>query len=96
MGVKVTDAELNGRVAQIAMQQGERPERLLEQFRGSGMLGELMVQIRESKTADRLVAKAAVSEIPAEEWNRLVEAKAAESAKPAGQGSPKKGSAKSK
>ena len=97
MGVKVTDAELNGRVSQIAMQQGERPERLFEQFRSSGMLGELMVQIRESKTADRLVAKAAVTEIAAEEWNRLVEAKAAaasggEAAKPAG----KKGAAKSK
>jgi trigger factor len=95
MGVKVTDAELNGRVSQIAMQQGERPERLFEQFRSSGMLGELMVQIRESKTADRLVAKATVTEIPAEEWNRLVEAKAAAAA-PAGAQAGKKSSAKSK
>jgi hypothetical protein len=78
------------------MQQGERPERLFEQFRSSGMLGELMVQIRESKTADRLVSKAKVTEIAAEEWNKLVEAKAAASgtdaAKPAG----KKGASKSK
>jgi len=77
MGVQVTEAELNGRVAQIAMQQGERPEKLLEQLRQSGMLGELMVQIRESKVADRLLLKAAVTEISAEEWNREVDAKSA-------------------
>jgi len=70
--VEVSDQEVNGRIAAIAMQRGVRPDKLRTELVQSGRLGELTAQIREHKAADRVIDRANVTEIPAEEWNKLV------------------------
>jgi len=75
--VQVSQEEINGRVAQIAHQRGERPEKLRSQFAQEGRLQQIGMQIREHKALDRVLDKAQVEEISADEWNELVEKKAA-------------------
>ncbi len=73
--VDVTDGELNGRIAMIARQQNMRPADLRKELEKSGRIQEVALGIREAKVADRVIAKATVSDVPAEEWNKEVETK---------------------
>lgn len=75
LGVEATDAEVNGRIAMIARQRGTRPAELRTELEKTGRLSELALQIREHKAADRVIAKATITDIPAEEWNALLEAR---------------------
>lgn len=76
-GVEVSDQEVNGRIAQIAAQRGVRPEQLRAEMIQSGAVQQLAIQIREHKSADRVIDKASVTEIPADEWNVIAEEKSA-------------------
>jgi len=84
LGVEATDAEVNGRIAMIARQRGTRPAELRAELEKGGRLGELALQIREHKAADRVIAKATITDIPAEDWNAQLEAKSAGGAKAGG------------
>ncbi|MDA1007799.1 MAG: trigger factor [Planctomycetota bacterium] len=77
LGVEVSDAELNGRVAMMARQRNVRPDKLRAELTESGAINELATSIREAKTADRVVSRATVTDVPAEEWNKIVEARTA-------------------
>jgi trigger factor len=77
--VEVSDQEVNGRIAAIAMQRGVRPDQLRTELVQSNRLGELAAQIRENKAADRVIDRANVTEIPAEEWNKAAREKQGES-----------------
>ena len=57
--IEVTDGEVNGRIAMIAMQQGRRPEKLRQQMSRSGELDQIYLQLREQKTLDAILEKAA-------------------------------------
>jgi trigger factor len=81
LGVEATDAEVNGRIAMIARQRGTRPAELRAELEKNGRLSELALQIREHKAADRVIAKATITDIAAEEWNAQLEARNASSAK---------------
>jgi trigger factor len=70
--VAVSEQEINGRIAAIAMQRGERPAALRAELARQGRLQEIADQIREHKALDRLVHKAKVTDITAAEWNKLV------------------------
>jgi trigger factor len=72
--VDVSEQEVNGRVATIALQHGQRPDQVRSELSRAGRLGEVARMIRHQKAADRVIAKAVIREIPADEWNRLVEA----------------------
>jgi cell division protein FtsL len=50
----------------------------------SGRLNELALSIREAKVLDRVLAKAKVTDIKAEEWNTLVAERQKAAAKSAG------------
>ena len=76
MRVDVTEGELNGRVAMIARQQNMRPAELRKELEQSGRIQEVALGIREAKVADRVIARATVTDVPAEDWNKEVEAKA--------------------
>ncbi|MCE9620117.1 MAG: trigger factor [Planctomycetes bacterium] len=69
MKIDVTEAELNARIAGIAMQRGTRPDQLRNEIEKAGKLNELAHSIREHKTADRILEKAKFTDIPAEQWN---------------------------
>ena len=74
--IEVNDQEINGRIAMIARQRGERPEAVRTELQKSGGIQEIARQIVEHKAADRIVDQASVTDIPAEEWNELAKEKA--------------------
>ena len=72
LGVDVGEAEVNGQIAQMARGRGMRPDAMRAELQKSGRINELALSIREAKVLDRVLAKAAVTDIAAEEWNTLV------------------------
>jgi trigger factor len=64
--VEVGENELNGRIAQIAMQQGRRPEKLRQEMMQQGQIEQVYLQIREHKTLDKIVEQAKVTEVEAD------------------------------
>jgi trigger factor len=61
--IDVSDSEVNGRIAAIAMQYGRRPEKLRTQFEQQGQLEQLFLQIRDGKVVDKLLETAKVTEV---------------------------------
>jgi trigger factor len=61
--VDVDESELNGRIAILAAQRGERPEKLKQTMAKDGSLANLYVQMREQKAVDKLLEKAQVEEV---------------------------------
>ncbi len=51
--IDVSEAELNGRIAMLAMQQGERPEKLKQQMSKDTTLANLYIQMREEKAVEQ-------------------------------------------
>ncbi|MGD9688218.1 MAG: trigger factor [Phycisphaerales bacterium] len=68
LGVRVSEQEINGRIAQMAMERNERPENLRQQLIKSNQVGAVFQQIREHKTMDAILSKAKVTDVPAEEF----------------------------
>lgn len=79
--VQVSEEEVNGRIASIAAQRNMRPDQVRKELAQSNQIYEVAHQIREQKAADRVIDKAEITEISAEEWNAMVEEKRAASKK---------------
>ena len=62
--IEVSEAELNGVVAQIAAQYGRRPERLREELAREGRLETLQNQIRDERAVDKILEMAEVVDAP--------------------------------
>jgi FKBP-type peptidyl-prolyl cis-trans isomerase (trigger factor) len=84
LGIEVGEGEVNGQVAQMARARGMRPDQMRAELQQSGRLNELALSIREAKVLDRVLAKAKVTDIKAEEWNTLVAERQKAAAKSAG------------
>lgn len=67
--VQVTEGELNARVAQIAAERGESPEKMREQLIRSGQVNFLVQQVREHKAMDAALAKASIEEVPGDAYD---------------------------
>jgi FKBP-type peptidyl-prolyl cis-trans isomerase (trigger factor) len=76
LGVKVTEGEMNGQVARMAAGRGERPEKLRAELARTNQLGSVYQQIREHKTMDAILGKGAITEMPVDEFNKKMGAKA--------------------
>jgi trigger factor len=63
--VEASEAEVNGQIAMIAVQQNRRPEKLRQQLQRSGELEHLFLQVREQKTLDKILEKAKIVEVDA-------------------------------
>ncbi len=59
----VDEAELNGRIAMLAAQRGERPERVKQEMSKDGSLANLYIQMREQKALDKVLESANVEEV---------------------------------
>jgi trigger factor len=70
--IQVSEQEINGRIAMMAAQRSMRPEQLRQQLMQANRIGEIAMQVRDHKTADRAIAECKVTEITAEEWRKLV------------------------
>jgi len=71
--IQISEAEVNGRIAQIAAQRRERPDLVRDQLIKNGAIQGVAQQVREHKTLDFILSKAAVEEVSAEqfsEWAR--------------------------
>lgn len=61
--VDIDEAELNGRVALLAAQRGQRPEKLKQEMAKDGSLQNLYVQMREQKAIDKILETALIEEV---------------------------------
>jgi len=61
--VDVSEEEVNGYIAQLAIQQGQRPERMREQMMRDGSLAQLRLQVREDKCVAKLLESANITEV---------------------------------
>lgn len=77
LNVGVTEQEINFRIAQMAQQRGVRPDRLRAELIQNNQINGIYTQLGEHKTLDAIVAKATVSEMPADEFNKLMKDEAA-------------------
>ncbi|MCX5635313.1 MAG: trigger factor [Planctomycetota bacterium] len=66
LGIEVTDEEVNGHVAQMAVQRGQRPERLREDMLRDGTLAQFKLEVREEKCIAKLLETAKITEIEPE------------------------------
>lgn len=79
--VQVTEEELTGRVNQIAAERGVRPEQLVNELRQRNQGQMLIQQLREHKTLDAILAKAKTTDMPVDEFNKLMAKRAGERVK---------------
>jgi trigger factor len=70
--VGVEEAEMNGRIAQIAAERGMRPDKLRQEIIQRNQVGVIYQQIRDHKTMDAILKMAKVTEMPADEFNRAM------------------------
>ena len=64
--IDVSEEELNGHIAQLAIQQGQRPERMREEMVRNGSLAQFRLQVRENKCVAKLLESAKITEIEPE------------------------------
>jgi trigger factor len=69
--VTVSEMETNARIAQIASQNGSRPEQLRAELAQRGQLDQITAMVREDKAADQLVAACTTKEMAVEDWHEL-------------------------
>lgn len=74
LNIQVTEGEINGRIAQMASERGVRPESLRQEMIQRNQVYGIFQQIREHKTFDALLSKAAITDMPVEEFNKSMEA----------------------
>jgi trigger factor len=67
LGIDVTEEEINGHIAQVAVQRGQRPEKLKEQMERDGSLSQFRLDVRQSKCISKLLESANISEQAPEE-----------------------------
>jgi trigger factor len=67
LDVDVNEEEINGHIAQVAMQRGQRPEKLKEQMERDGSLAQFRLDIRQSKCINKLLETANIAEQKPEE-----------------------------
>jgi len=66
LGISVSEEELNGYIAQVAIQRRQRPERLREEMERDGSLGQFKLQVRENKCVAKMLESAKITEVEAE------------------------------
>jgi trigger factor len=59
----VSEEELNGRIALLAIQKGERPEKMKQEMSKDGSLASLYIQMREQKALDEILKSAVIEEV---------------------------------
>ncbi len=60
--IEVSDEEVNGHIAQLAIQRGQRPEKMKEQMERDGSLSQFKLEIRQNKCISKLLESATITE----------------------------------
>ncbi|MFQ6035616.1 MAG: trigger factor [Sedimentisphaerales bacterium] len=64
--IDVTEEEINGHIARLAIQRRQRPERMREEMQRDGSLAQFSLQVRENKCIAKLLESANITEKKAE------------------------------
>jgi len=62
LGIDVSEEEINGHIAQIALQRGQRPERMREQMERDGSLAQFKLEVRQNNCIAKLLETAKITE----------------------------------
>jgi trigger factor len=73
--IDVSEEEINGYIAQLAVQRGQRPERMREEMVRDGSLAQFRLQVREDKCIAKLLESARITEIEPEKKAATITAK---------------------
>ncbi len=65
--IDVSEEEINGHIAQVAIQRGQRPEKLKEQMERDGSLAQFRLEVRQNKCISKLLESANITEQTPEE-----------------------------
>jgi hypothetical protein len=65
--IEVSEEEINGDIARVAIQRGQRPEKLKEQMERDGSLAQFRLDVRQSKCINKLLETANIAEAAPEE-----------------------------
>lgn len=76
--IGVSEAEVNGFIAQLAASRGLRPDAVREDLIKSGRVQSVARQIREHKALDDLISKASITDVSVEDFKKEFGADAAE------------------
>jgi len=68
--ISVSEEEINGHIAKLAIQQGQRPERLREQIARNSSLAQVGLTIREEKCLGKLLESVQITEAKPEKKTR--------------------------
>jgi len=60
--IDVSEEEINGHIAKIAMERGQRPERMKENMERNGSLAQLKLEVRQNKCVEKLLETAEITE----------------------------------
>jgi trigger factor len=77
LNIKAGEEEINGRIAQLAIQRGQRPERMRQEMERDGSLAQFEVQVREDKCIAKMLETAKITEIKAPKKAKKTPKKAA-------------------
>jgi len=73
--IDVSEQEVNGYIHHIAMSRNERPDKIRQELVQSGGINQVAMQVRDHKTLDRIVTKAVITDLSADDWNASLEEK---------------------
>ena len=90
LDVDVSEEEINGYIAQLAIQRGQRPERMREQMLRDGSLAQFRLQVRENKCVAKLLESAQIIETGAKKKPEKAKKTAKKKAKKAASAEKKK------
>ncbi len=79
--IKVSEEEINGHIAQLAIQRGQRPERMREEMVRDGSLAQFSLEVRQNKCIAKLLETAKITEKKPEKKAKKTRKTAKKSAK---------------
>jgi trigger factor len=83
LDIDVSEEEINGHIARVAIQRGQRPEKLKEQMERDGSLSQFRLDVRQSKCLSKLLESANITEqAPEEKAGKSKKAKKKSAAEP--------------
>ncbi len=81
LDISVTEEEINGNIAQLAMQRQQRPEKMREQMARDGSLAQFSLEVRQNKCIAKLLETAKVTEKKAKKSKKKADKPAKKAAK---------------
>ncbi|MGB2866277.1 MAG: trigger factor [Sedimentisphaerales bacterium] len=81
LDIDVSEEEINGHIAQLAMQRGQRPEKMREDMERNNSLAQLTLEVRQDKCIAKLLETAVITEKKPEKKTKKTKKTAKKSAK---------------